>query len=220
MPKINHSIEISYRNTTHIWEMQDPEKYVSTTCFEVVGVSEDSEKPDTIIGKGQATRVRVGRAIDARESLFYIFDTDQGLVDAGCVIYRPDFRDFRPSVLNQYPDIFFTQDFLLVRELQIFPKFRGRKLGLAVMLQIVSDLGLGCAIAVLEPKPFVTEPNRGGEARGKLRAYWETLGFQRVGSSRFWAIDPEDMLDAAELDLPSCVAIDENEIPEGKSKQN
>jgi hypothetical protein len=95
MPKIDHSIEINYCNSTHIWERQDPEKYISTTDIEIVGVSEDSEKPDIIIGKGQATRVRVGRAIDARESLFFIFDTDQGLVDAGCAIYQPDFQNFR-----------------------------------------------------------------------------------------------------------------------------
>jgi len=214
MPKVEHSLEIHYHSSSYIWGFDDPERFILTTHIEIVGNSETSGKPPVLIGKGTVTRVAVGRTLDAGESLFFVFDTEQELVDAGCAVFRPDFIDYRAAIAKQYPDAMFGGDFLLVRELQIFPEFRGQRLGLALMRQIVADLGTGCGLAVLNPSPFLSEVDRGGMGCVKLQKYWAMLGFRRVATSRFWAVDPAILSGPMELDLPTFILIDE--APETK----
>src|SRR5260221_3774814 len=199
-----YDVILRYEIHSYLPTGQNPEEYLFNIPFQVIGLNEDRE---IVLGEGHAIQVRIEQARYDRASLHDIFDVDQGLTDMARALFDTDFIDYHPDARKRFEDNFFGEDILIVRQLILRPKFRGQKLGLSVLHRVVTDFGLGCGIVVIKPYPLSGAVKSGRE---KLRKYWATLGFKRIGRSDFWALSLcYQFKPAAEFGLPSSLFVDE-----------
>lgn len=199
-----HDVILQYEIHSHLPSESDPEQYLFNIRFKAIGLNEGRE---IVLGEGHATQVRLEQARYDHASLYEIFDVDQGLTDVARAMFDTDFTDYHSDVLKRFEDNFFGEDILIVRQLILRPKFRGQKLGLSVLHRVVTDFGLGCGVVVIKPYPL-SGPVKSGQE--KLRKYWATLGFKRIGRSDFWALNMHYKLkSAAQFGLPSSLLVDE-----------
>jgi GNAT superfamily N-acetyltransferase len=124
--------------------------------------------------------------------LFLTLDAvNQEVANAGemLTINRPDLID----------DLSLGGDLLLLSWLKIAPKYRGNKLGHAILKAIISTVGRSSAMVLVEAVPELTDngPMEGSPpymaGRAALRRYWESFGF-RVAHGDYLVFD--DMAEA------------------------
>jgi hypothetical protein len=199
-----YDIFLTYETCSSLISYDDEERYLVNVRIKIIGCPENSKLPDITLGEAQATQIRVRQALDNGERLFHIFDVDQSLMNAGTAVYNAAFTNFKPAVRRDFPYCQPDGDVLLIRQLVLQPQFRGKKLGLAVLRQIIGNLGYGCTLALIKPFPIDRERSEEVEGCDKLRAYWERLLFRRIGHSAFWGLCTLGALPSAdELELPS-----------------
>lgn len=87
----------------------------------------------------------------------------------------------RPDLLKEMA---LGGDLLVLSSLEIEPKFRGNKLGHAVLKAILGAVGRSTALVIVEAAPLLNKaaPEQGtpehDAAKAALRLYWESFGFQ------------------------------------------
>lgn len=89
----------------------------------------------------------------------------------------------RPDLIR---DMSLGGDLLILSWLKVAPKYRGKKLGHAILKAILSTVGRSCTKVILEATPALTN-NGPMEAspthvagKAALRRYWESFGFQHA----------------------------------------
>jgi GNAT superfamily N-acetyltransferase len=205
MKKARYNIAVEYQSRSELG-MPDPDGYLFNINIKVVATRDAGSHHEVVLGEGLATRVRVGHAIYASEDLHEVFDCDQGLLNAGNVLFEASFQNYKPAVLNQFPDNYPDADLLLVRSISLRPEYRGQKIGLAAMHRMLLDLAGDCGLVMLKPYPLGSGKVMPG--RDKLRRYWARLGFKRLAGSAFWAVSGNSPLPSeSELGLPTSVLV-------------
>jgi hypothetical protein len=130
-------------------------------------------------------RVRVGKAhltIVPDAGLIDLFDTldavDQQIANVAemLTVERPDLMPNTGMELGG--------DLMVLSSLWIHPRFRGHKLGHAVLKAIIGTVGRAAALVILEAAPVLTDDGPMEEspehmaAKKALRLYWTDYGFQ------------------------------------------
>lgn len=145
------------------------------------------------VGKIRAQKLGLGEALERRISWFDLCDSQsQELHDAYVAVF--DLK--KGNSIREDLELEMFGDILLIHEISIIPKHRGRDLGLVAMHQTLKSLGGGCSMAVIKPFPLqfsckVTEKNRKecDAAQEKLREHWGRVGFMRIEGTDYYYID-------------------------------
>ena len=183
-----------------------------------------------VLGNLKFYIIRVGNASNDRVHLHDVFDAFQETVDVGNAIYDASYSEFTQAVRRLFPDANPWCDILILHYLTILPCARGQRLGLSVLERVMRDWSSGCSLVVMKPFPLQFEsrakkdrdwehlalgkfPGTQREAFQRLRAYYELLGFERIGRSQFYARCPENVHPTAKtLGLPSFIVLPASEV--------
>lgn len=152
---------------------------------------------ETIVGQVVAQRVLATAALDHGFSPYEVCDAKSGeLEEVAAAVYNYTSTDFRRAVLRSHgPD---SLDILYIDRITLDPAYRGRGWGILIATRIIDVLGVGCGLIVCKPFPLgAREDNAGAERTGILRAgkrrlrrHWQRRGFERLGRSEIYALNP------------------------------
>lgn len=176
----------------------DVEDYPMKWSVAVDGTVWEEDEAGIHIGDGEEVHIGDARfAVVPDAGLIDLFDTldavDQELANVAEMLTteRPDLMLAAGMELGG--------DLLVLTSLWIDPKYRGHKLGHAVLKAILNTVGRATALVVLEAAPVLTDdgPQEGSPehtaAKEALRRYWADYGFQ-VAAGDYLALG--DMADA------------------------
>lgn len=193
-----------------ITESSDDDDIIHEFTGKIVYCREGLTKnPHITAGTIRGARIDLGECVNRHINSFNVIDGISGIL---CEAYC--------SVLDWKTGEFFEDlgidlgSLLVVEEIRIAKKFRGKNLGLAGMIQTLNTMGADCSAAVIKPFPLQYS-NRGGddskkfiEARAKLRKHWEKAGFEQVRKSDYYFInlhnvrpDAKDLITELEVEV-------------------
>jgi GNAT superfamily N-acetyltransferase len=198
----------------------EPEDFVLTVESEILGTPDPTaELPeiaqhDVLLGKLIIHVIQAGRALQQNQGIYFPFDAHEATSEAGFAIFDMAKEEFHPLVEEMFPDACPTGDILLLHRLTIHPLARGKRLGLAVLHRIIEDWSKGCSLVVMKPFPlqFEAEPDKKANwtdlkletfspsesvAFGRLRNYYQHLGFKRIGQTKYFALSPDNVRPSA-----------------------
>jgi hypothetical protein len=197
------SFELALQTRVGLPPHGDPTEFVSEYVGLIRKYTDDSDTPISV-GKIKAIYIHVGLAMNARMSLYDICDDHSDeLHRLHARLFVPGSYDFRRSVGRHWDAM--GCDVLVVDYLALDPKWRGMRLGLLAVRQLIDVLAAGCALVVSEilplgpeaprllkiPRSWVPVHKSKEELRvatKKLRRYFRQVGFNRVGHSSFYAL--------------------------------
>lgn len=162
--------------------------------------------PPVEAGKLSFYILRVNQAITNGENLFSCFDSISGdVLSCWEALYQSRGYDLKPSVqkLLDWP---MSSNLLYFEHLEVYPPFRGMKLGLAMLRTLMEEYSSSCGLAVLIPMPMESRRNRQTEderhenwprpltpqekkAAERLGKYYARLGFKRIPRSNVYAFN-------------------------------
>ncbi len=192
--------------------------------------NDDQALPTLMLGTLKFYIIRVSNGSNDGVDLHDVFDAFQETFDVGNVIYDSTYREFAPAVERRFTDANPWSDILILHYLTIPPFARGQRLGLSVLERVIRDWSSGCSLVVMKPFPLQFEshakkdgdweslalgnfPSKQREAFQRLRAYYEPLGFGRIGRSQYYALCPvEKQPTAKELGLPESIVLPTSEV--------
>jgi GNAT superfamily N-acetyltransferase len=187
-------------------EYTEPSDFILKAKAEIVADADDDDPPATAkIGTLEFYLIRLGEALNQGVGYFDIFDSYQETMDLAEAVFDGSFSEFKPVVARRFPDASTSDDILLLHRLQIHPLTRGQRIGLAVLDRAMLDWSSGCSLVVIKPFPLQFEagalerrswtelklgdfPSAEKEAFKRLSAYYEQLGFERLGRTEFFAL--------------------------------
>jgi hypothetical protein len=153
------------------------------------------------VGKVKAHRIHADLARQNGESIFDVCDAhSQEMHEIYAALFDPAEDDFKDSVRSQFDG--FDLDILVLDYVLLHPRWRGLKLGLLAARKMIDLLGGGCGLTVSYicplnpnaeemrkvPASWIPRHRNRDEvrtAKGKLRSYFQRMGFQRIGRTRF-----------------------------------
>lgn len=156
----------------------DPEDYPMLWTVKVKGTLWDDEDDG-----GDGHEVSVGQA-----ELYVV--PDAGIIDLFMTLdaVNQQVASVAEMLTIKRPDLLEAMalggDLVILSSLQIAPKFRGNKLGHAVLKSILGTVGRSAALVIVEAAPLLSKdvPEEGAPeheaAKTALRRYWEDFGFQ------------------------------------------
>lgn len=212
--QIELSLSLSYTAQRSLWDADDLENYLLPITIRIIG-TDQSQKLDKgtpadqsfELGTLELQRIQVSKAINEGVPLFDVFDVRQETMDTGSILYDSSFKEFCPMVERLFPDASPYEDILLIHRFEIHPFARGKNVGLATLHQAIRDWESGCSLVVLKSYPLQFEVdakkspswdalNLGvfsqikAPATKRLSAYYQRLGFRRIGRTPYYAISP------------------------------
>ena len=118
-------------------------------------------------------------------------------------LFNPEGDSLKDAVLTQFDC--FDSDFLVIDYVVLQPRWRGLKLGLVAVRKLIDLLAGGCALVVSDIQPLNPDAFRrikvppswlphnesaeeGRRARRKLRGYFQTMGFRRIGRTPYFGL--------------------------------
>lgn len=167
------------------------------------------------IGTALSYYFDVANTINSEESIFDLFDIEGSFPEYYHLLYKNGF--FKDKISKQMGDIV-DNNLFIIQKIEINPKFRGKNYGLAAAIRIIQQFAHGVGLVVLKPFPLQFENGKHNImskkqkyksfsieekiAFSKIRMYWERIGFQRIGNSEIWGLNPLYKLKtAAEIDI-------------------
>jgi hypothetical protein len=154
--------------------------------------------------KMHAWRVHADLAWANGESVFDVCDAhSQILHEVYAALFNTEEDSLTEAVRAQFDC--FDSDLLVIDYVVLQPRWRGLKLGLLAVRKLVDLLGGGCALAVGDIQPLNLDAHRliqvppswlprneSEEERRlacrKLRHYFRTMGFQRIGRTKYFGL--------------------------------
>jgi GNAT superfamily N-acetyltransferase len=190
----------------------DPTHYVLESSGKMF-LTDLTQKESIEIGEFKTVIVDVDSAMDDNYSLIEIFDIRQSLYDY-TNLYNMKSWEFKKSVLDVLDDEPFDFNLLIIDRLTIYPKFRGKNLGLVTLRTLIRRLSHGVGLIVLKPFPLQFESTyKDGKnsdhykelgfdlfsdteekAEMKLVNYYEKMGFRKVRRLDYMVRSPDIVL--------------------------
>lgn len=183
-------------------EDDDPSHYAHSIRGTVIGLDRDDN--ETLAGKFLLYYLDICAAVNARASVFDMFDCRAATLDYYSAIFAGD-----SLAISERLDKLFNFEsgwgnVLILERLEILPKFRGNKLGLLVMRRLIERFGSGAAYVAIKPFPLQDEYIGSKEedpwraelqlsnldknhrrATAKLHRYYRQLGFKAMKGTPF-----------------------------------
>lgn len=156
------------------------------------------------VGKLTAHRVHAGLALDAGEPLLEVCDSHSSeLNHLHALLYEPDQFRFRDDVMRRFDAI--ESDLLVLDYVVLNPRWRKLKVGLLAVRKFVDLVGGGCGLAVSLIAPLRRDAARllgvtrfwlprhatreeRKAAAVRLRRYFRSMGFERLGRTSYYAL--------------------------------
>jgi GNAT superfamily N-acetyltransferase len=193
-------------------EDNDPSHYRYVTVGTVVGI--DEAEQETEVGHFRLSYIDVCAAMNARASVFDIFDLTQETFDYYSAIFNVETLGPSPELSDLFKGEVWPGNVLILDRLEILPRFRGHNLGLVVMRRMIERFGAGAAVVAIKPFPLqhTYTPDEEEEhewqlkmkldnldknlrrATAKLRRHYAKLGFKSMKGTEFMFRDAEIVL--------------------------
>jgi GNAT superfamily N-acetyltransferase len=165
----------------------------------IYGSLDDDSNREIKIGSVELLKMDVGHALSHGETPFTLFDLfDDGTAELGDVLIDPETHELRDRIHDK--EIFPPDILIFIRNLQVYPSYRGKGLGLLALHSIIRTYcGLSTAF-VLKSFPLQFDEVDAEKykhlalenfhadkttAKERLSAYYKKLGF--------WQIDDTDL---------------------------
>jgi hypothetical protein len=165
---------------------------------------QDEQRKTFRAGKMHAWRIHADLAWANGESVFDVCDAhSQELHEVYAALFDSQEDTLKEAVRTQFDC--FDSNILVIDYVVLQPRWRGLKLGLLALRKLVDLLGGGCALVVSDIQPLNPDAYRlikvppswlrrnesdeeGRLARGKLRHYFRTMGFRRIGRTKYFGL--------------------------------
>ncbi len=145
----------------------------------------------------------VSNCINSNESIDDLFDLEGSFLEYYSLLYEEGF--IKDEISEQMGDIL-NNNLFLIQKVEVKSKYRGNKYGQAAVIRLIQQFAHGVGLVVLKPFPLQYENSRyeslskaskfksfvkdEKQAFSKIRKYWEGIGFQKIGDSEIWGINP------------------------------
>ncbi len=173
----------------------EPSDFVLQFHGTVHAAYEDNSTPE--VGTVNGCRLLLGEALDRGWPRSDVWDADTTVAGFTSLVDTEADWELRPELTAIESDV------LIIDQMRIDPRHRGRGLGLEVMQEVLVAFGAGCAVAAIEPYPMQHDPASDlpegfcdgfavdeSVARRKLAGYWQKLGFREWAyEPRLWVLD-------------------------------
>lgn len=188
------------------WTLDAGHEYVQEFAGNIIWRHADADEPvraaspddQMVVGRFKGLVLRATRAINDGQDLRDHCDAHSQLaLDYAQAFYR---TDGQPRARSWKADAVSETDLLIIDEVALHPKHRGRAVGLRTLRRLIDLFGAGCGLVATVPYPLQHLDSRSETpafdlhpepdlARGqaKLVSYLAPLGFWRVAGSRFYA---------------------------------
>ncbi|MBM7332680.1 hypothetical protein [Alloalcanivorax marinus] len=198
------SLELSWESASLVEELGEPDRLIYPFFGDILGVDDDDGR--TLIGKFQAWYIDVSRAINEQESVFDVMDS---LSVSIAEYFDPIFGENSPHFSDAVDDISDCvtdgYNLLILDRIEVLPQFRGRRIGLKVLRQMMVRFSPGAGVIALKAFPLQLEHESFDEdarawrerldlnsfvqdeevSMAKLQDYYSTLGFKAIPNSDF-----------------------------------
>ncbi len=134
-------------------DSEDPHEFITEITGTLNVYNEDTEAFDIPVGHISVHKVELGRALDAKASLFDIFDCRNSELHALYGHLFDDKNDFHQH-LEDIVHPGFGSDLLIVERVEIDPEHRGQDLGLLLASRAIDAFADGCQYVVTIPSPL------------------------------------------------------------------
>lgn len=198
-------VSLEYKHTIVV-DDDEPSRYIKRLEGHVLLNFASTRKR---IGRFKIVVIDVELAVNDRYPVFDIFDYEAATLGYWS-LYKSDL-EFKKKVVNVLPGGDRWQpNILILDRLEIFPKYRGKGVGLRVLRCLQRHYSSSCGIVAMKPFPLQFEGGTPEEnaaepkfvelglgavdrnenrAMAKLRAYYARLGFVRVPGSVYMVAD-------------------------------
>jgi len=161
------------------------------------------EKDPQHIGHINARLIQTGRIVNDGVSIFELYDLfDQYFHDICSELFDPENDGFTETLKNQFSELGSGSNVLLVDDIEVFPAYRGKRIGLAALHRLIDVFGVWNCLVIIpiyppqfhecrdntewKKKILVDTFVRDEEAAlAKLERYWGILGFRLIWDSRY-----------------------------------
>ena len=145
-------IEVVYHLYSSSWGEYEPEDYASSFHSTIMTDDCGNMEKRVQIGEMKGYLIHVNYARERHESLFRIFDDHSKDFS---VYFRHLFDkhkdDFKEGLLAVRPT---NDDVLLIDNLVVYPRYRGRNLGLRAIMNAMKTFGLSCGVVLCQALPL------------------------------------------------------------------
>lgn len=187
----------------------DPSDYMYVTRGTVTGSDEEDQK--NVIGHFRLIYIDVDAAVNARASVFSIFDHTQETCDYYPAIFDIETEEPSPELTRLFKGDIWPGNVLILDRLEILPEFRGHNLGLVVMRRLIERFSAGAAVVAIKPFPLQREcaededgwrqrmklgdfENDFRRAAAKLKRHYGRLGFKSMKGTPFMFLASQRIL--------------------------
>lgn len=198
------SLELSWGSTSLVEEFGEPDRLIYPFCGDIFGL--DDGEGRTLLGKFQAQYIDVGRAMNEQESVFDVMDCLSASI---AEYFEPIFGENSPHFSDAVDEISGCvtdgYNLLILDRIEVLPQFRGRRIGLKVLRQMMVRFSPGAGVIALKAFPLqlehesFDEDERAWRERldlksfvqdekisiAKLEGYYSKLGFKALPNSAF-----------------------------------
>lgn len=171
----------------------------------IYGSSDEDPSSKMKVGSVELLKIDLGRALEHEESPWLFLDSiDAGTAEFGDALIDPETNDIRDRLNDK--DIAPPSVLVFIRNIQIYPAFRGKGLGLLALHSITRTYcGLYTAF-VLKSFPLQFDETHAAKykhlalekfpedketARKQLSAYYQKLGFWQIDDTDFYYLSSE-----------------------------
>jgi GNAT superfamily N-acetyltransferase len=144
------------------------------------------------IGTASFNRINAEDALTDGTAVCMTCDYSQHIYDCGAVIFDYQTDDYSPKIEQLYGEVPYNRNLLLIERLEIDPPFRGKGIGLFVLLKLMRRHQKNCGLVAIKPFPLQYEKTdtpksdqRFKRDHKKLTQYYARLGFKKMPGSDF-----------------------------------
>jgi hypothetical protein len=145
-------------NDYEISDCREPHEFIyghTGDLFEI----DDSGFASEIIGKFEIFYVDIRLAMNKGVALYKVFDSHSAeLVEYHDRLFQPLSYDFNDSILTALDEDILDHNLLIINNIQLLPKFRGKNLGLVILRDMIDRFSAGVSIVAINPFPVQCEP--------------------------------------------------------------
>lgn len=208
------SLILSWKNEASVAEGHfEPDDLVYETSGDIFG--SDETEVSELVGTFRFYYVDVVRAINSRESIFFVLDAhSEEILEYHEPIFDSESNDFSDQVRDLFDHEISYQNLLILDRLEILPKYRGKRFGLSIMRYLIERFSSGAGIVAIKPFPLQFEYKPTGEAdtrwrnkmnldqystnkkatTKKLHKYYSELGFKQLRGAKIMALSTDFVL--------------------------
>lgn len=179
----------------------DPTHYLYETTGSVFSLDENQRR--STAGRFRLYYADICAAVNARASVYDIFDSHSTTVDYFDAVFDPDTLGFSERLSKLFNGDDAWGNVLIIDRLEILPKYRSLNLGLVVMRRLIERFSAGAVVVAIKPFPLQCEDvghqsdnwrarlklseldRQSRSATAKLKRHYAKLGFKAMKGTPF-----------------------------------